>query len=123
MSYLAVKHIHITFAALSGILFLTRGMLMLKESPLLQRRWLRITPHLVDTALLASAITLAVWSAQFPFVHGWLTAKVLVLIAYVIVGSIALKRGRTKGVRTGAFLLALLLFAYIIKLAVTRQIF
>jgi uncharacterized membrane protein SirB2 len=122
MSYLAIKHLHVTCAALSGMLFLARGMLMLKESPALQQPWLRIMPHIIDTILLVSAITMAVWSMQFPFEQNWLTAKLIALVAYVIVGSIALKRGKTKRVRSVAFIVALLLFIYIVKVALTRQV-
>lgn len=121
MSYLAVKHLHMTFAALSGMLFLLRGVLMLQDSALLQQRWAKIVPHAIDTVLLASALVMVFWSAQYPFVEGWLTAKVLALIAYILLGTIALKRGKTKQVRLAAFLAALAVFAYIVKVALTRQ--
>jgi uncharacterized membrane protein SirB2 len=122
MSYLAVKHLHMSFAALSGILFFARGMLMLRESTLLQSRWLRIAPHVIDSLLLGSALVMVIWSAQYPFVQSWLTAKLLVLVAYIVAGAVALKRGKTKAVRAGAFVIALLLFAYIVKAAVTKQV-
>lgn len=122
MSYLAIKYLHMTCAALSGLLFFARGMLMLADSPLLNRRPLKILPHVIDTVLLASALTMVVWSAQYPFVQNWLTAKVLALIGYILVGSVAIKRGKTKGIRTTAFVIALLLFGYIVKVALTRQV-
>lgn len=122
MSYLAVKHVHMTCAALSIILFFVRGLWMLAGSPLLQQRWAKVVPHIVDTVLLASALTMVVWSSQYPFVQNWLTAKVVALVAYIVLGTIALKRGQTKGVRTGAFILALLVFGYIVKVAVTKQV-
>ncbi|WP_136418717.1 SirB2 family protein [Herbaspirillum sp. ST 5-3] len=122
MSYLAIKYLHMTCAALSGLLFLARGMLMLADSPLLNRRPLKILPHVIDTVLLTSALTMVVWSGQYPFVQNWLTAKVLALIAYILVGSVAIKRGKTKGIRTVAFVIALMLFGYIVKVALTRQV-
>ncbi len=122
MSYLAIKHLHMTCAVLSGILFFGRGMLMLSDSPLLQRRVLKIMPHVIDTVLLGSALTMVAWSGQYPFVQGWLTAKVLALIAYILIGAVALKRGKTKQIRTGAFIVALLVFGYIVKVALTRQV-
>lgn len=122
MSYLAVKHLHMTCVALSGMLFFARGILMLRESPLLQRRWLNTSSHLIDTVLLGSALTMVLWSAQYPFVQDWLTAKVIVLVLYILVGAVALKRGKTKRIRTAAFVIALLLFAFIIKVALTRQV-
>lgn len=122
MSYLAVKHLHMTCAALSGLLFLARGILMLRDSPLLHRRWVNSSSHLIDTVLLASALTMVVWSAQYPFVQNWLTVKVTAVVAYIVVGAVALKRGKTKGIRTGAFVLALLIFGYIVKVALTKQV-
>ena len=121
MNYLAIKHLHITFAALSGSFFLLRGFWMLPESPMLQRRWVKVVPHVVDTLLLGSALVLVFWSGQYPFVQAWLTAKVLALIVYIVLGTIALKRGKTKGVRTFALLAALATFAYILAVALTRQ--
>lgn len=122
MSYLAIKHLHMTCAALSGFFFFVRGSWMLLDSPKLQQRWVKIAPHIVDTILLASALTMAVWSSQYPFVQNWLTAKLLALIAYILLGTVALKRGKTKTVRTIAFVAALAVFGYIVKVALTRQV-
>lgn len=121
MNYLAIKHIHMTCAALSGALFFVRGVWMLRDSPLLHRRWINTGSYVIDTALLASALTLVFWSAQYPFVHQWLTIKVIAVLAYIVAGAIALKRGKTKRIRIGAFIVALLLFGFIVKLALTKQ--
>jgi uncharacterized membrane protein SirB2 len=118
--YLALKHLHLTTVILSFALFALRGVWMLADSRWLQQRWVRIVPHAIDTVLLASAIGLALVLHQYPFVHGWLTAKVLALIAYIILGSIALKRGPTKGIRTVAWIAAMLVFGYIASVAVTH---
>jgi uncharacterized membrane protein SirB2 len=121
MDYLTVRHVHMGCAAVSASLFLLRGVWMLRASKLLQQRWVRIAPHLVDTLLLASAITLAAWSGQYPFAQGWLTAKLFALVGYIALGTIALKRGRTRAVRGAAFIAALALFAYIVAVAVTKH--
>lgn len=121
MNYLAIKHLHITFAVLSGSFFLLRGLWMLADSPMLQRRWVKVVPHVVDTLLLSSALVLVFWSGQYPFVQPWLTAKVLALVAYIVLGTVALKRGKTQGVRAFALLAALATFAYIVAVALTRQ--
>jgi len=71
--------------------------------------------------LLASALWLAWMMHQAPFVHGWLTAKVLGLLAYIVLGSIALRRGRTSTVRTVAFAGALLAAAYVVAVALTKD--
>lgn len=121
MSYLAIKHIHITCAVLSGSLFLMRGYWMLVESDRLQRRWVKVVPHIVDTLLLTSALIMVFWSGQYPFVQSWLTAKVIALIVYIALGTIALKRGKTKAVRSGALIAAIVAFAYIVSVALTRH--
>ncbi|MFC3108984.1 SirB2 family protein [Undibacterium arcticum] len=122
MDYLAIKHLHIACATLSGSLFLLRGVWMLRDSTMLQRRWVRIAPHMVDALLLTSAMIMVIWSGQYPFVQNWLTAKVLALIAYIALGSIALKRGRSKPVRVCAFIAAVATFAYIGSVATTKQV-
>lgn len=121
MSYLLLKHLHVTAVVVSGTGFFLRGLLMLNDSPLLQRRLLRVMPHVVDTILLGSAITMAVLSAQYPFVLPWLTAKFFGLLAYIVLGMFALKRGRTKAQRAAFFAAALLAFAYIVSVALTRN--
>ena len=121
MNYLLLKHLHMTCAALSGVLFLLRGLWMLQDSPRLGQRWVRTLPHLIDTVLLASAVTLAIWSAQYPLAQPWLTAKVGALLLYIVLGSVALKRGRSKGIRAAAFLAALATFAYIVAVALSKN--
>ena len=121
MSYLALKHLHVTCVVLSGLGFCLRGWWMLRESPLRQHRLTRVLPHVVDTLLLGSALTMAWQSGQYPFVNGWLTAKLCGLIAYILLGAMALKRGRIKVIRTRFFGLALLAYAYIVSVALTRN--
>lgn len=121
MNYLFVKYLHITCAVSSGSFFLLRGIWMLRESDMLQQRWVKVLPHIVDTLLLSSALIMVFWSAQYPFVQPWLTAKVLALLAYIGLGTVALKRGKTKAVRIWAFVAALATFAYIVAVALTKQ--
>jgi uncharacterized membrane protein SirB2 len=122
MDYLALKHLHMTCAALSGSLFVLRGVWMLRASAMLARRWVRVLPHIIDTCLLASAVTLAGWSGQYPWEQPWLGAKVVALFVYVILGSVALKRGKTRAIRMAAFAAALATFLYIVAVAFTKHI-
>ena len=122
MSYLALKHLHVTCVVLSGLGFCLRGGWMLNESPLRQHRLTRVLPHIVDTLLLGSALTMAWMSGQYPFVNGWLTAKLCGLLAYILFGMMALKRGRTRAIRARFFGLALLAYAYIVSVALTRNL-
>jgi uncharacterized membrane protein SirB2 len=121
MDYLLLKHFHMSCAAFSGSFFFLRGMWMLGDSPLLQRRWVKTVPHLVDSLLLASAIALAIWSHQYPGPMPWLTAKLVALIAYIVLGAVALKYGRTKPIRAVAYVAALTTFGYIVTVAVTKN--
>ena len=122
MDYVTIKYVHIASAMLSGSFFLLRGVWMMRESTILQHRVVKILPHVVDTILLTSALIMVFWSGQYPFVQHWLTAKVLALIAYITIGTIALKRGVTKAQRVCAFFAALLVFAYIVLVAVTKRV-
>ena len=121
MDYFVLKSIHLASVALSLAGFFARGLLMLADSPLLAARWLRVAPHAIDTVLLASALWLVAVIGQYPFVHGWLTAKVLGLLVYIGFGIIALHRGRTKGIRLSAFCIALTSAAYVVEVALTRS--
>lgn len=121
MNYLLLKHLHMSLAAVSGALFLLRGLWMLAGSPMLQRAWVRSAPHAIDALLLGTALGLAWWSGQSPLTHGWLTAKVSALIAYIVLGAVALKYGTTRAVRLLAFGAALACFAYIVTTAVTKN--
>jgi uncharacterized membrane protein SirB2 len=121
MSYIVVKYLHMSCAALSGSLFLLRGVWMLRDSRMQQQRWVKVAPHLIDTLLLGSALVMVFWSGQYPFEQPWLTAKVLALVGYIVLGSIALKRGKTKAIRTWALVASLALFAYIVAVALTRH--
>jgi uncharacterized membrane protein SirB2 len=122
MDYALIKGVHAASALLSIGGFAVRGALMLRDSPWLQSKFARVAPHAVDTVLLGSAIALAWMSGQYPFVQGWLTAKLLALIAYIVLGTVALKRGRSKPIRLAAYLLALAVALYLLSVAMTRHV-
>lgn len=121
MDYGLLKGVHAGSAALSIAGFAVRGILMLRDSSWLQSRFARVAPHVVDTVLLGSAVALAWLSGQYPFAQSWLTAKVLALAAYIALGTVALKRGRSKALRASAFVLAIATVAYIVSVAFTRD--
>ena len=115
--YVALKTLHVAAVATSLILFVIRAALRLAGSARLQTRFFRIAPHLVDTVLLASALLLTLILQQYPFVDSWLTAKLLALLVYIVLGSIAIRRGRTPAIRAVALLAALLTVGYILGTA------
>jgi uncharacterized membrane protein SirB2 len=96
-------------------------MWMIQDSELLKRKWVKILAPVIDTVLLVSAIVQTIRISQYPFVHGWLTAKVLALVIYIALGMIALSYGRTKNIRITAWFGALFCFAYIASVALTRN--
>lgn len=119
--YIGIKHLHITTVYITIALFLLRGAWMMFSPGLLQQRWVRIVPHINDTVLLLSAIALAVVSRQYPFVQGWLTAKVIGLVVYIGLGLVALRLGKSKGVRIAAFFAALVTIFYVFSVAKTHN--
>ena len=121
MNPLTVKYLHIGFVFFSFILFFLRGIWMLRASPLLQQRWVKILPHVVDTALLLSAIALAIMLSISPLSSPWLMVKILALLVYILLGTIAIKRGKTRNIRIAAWLSAQLVFIYIVAVAITHN--
>jgi uncharacterized membrane protein SirB2 len=121
VEYFALKQIHLICVALSYSGFFLRGIWMIRDSPMLGRRWVRVLPHIIDSILLASAVAMAVMIRQYPFVHAWLTAKVVALAIYIALGMIALGRGRNRPVRIAAWIAAQIVFAYIVLVALKRN--
>jgi uncharacterized membrane protein SirB2 len=120
--YPQIKLVHVTAVLLSGGLFLLRGV-----GVQLGQRWpmapaVRYTSYAIDTVLLTAAVLLVVVLRQYPFVHSWLTAKVMLLPVYIVLGSFALKRGRTRRVRAACFLAALAVFCMIFSIARSHHI-
>ena len=121
MNYLTIKTLHMWCAGLSIGLFILRGVLQMTGVDWRRWRALRIAPHLLDTVLLSAAIWLATLLQQVPFVHGWITAKILALVAYILLGRQALKAGQEPGRAVSAFIAALLCVGYIVLVAITHS--
>ncbi len=112
MPYIAIKHLHITTAVLSIAFFILRAYWSVNGSALLQKRVVKISPHIIDTILLVCGVYLA---AIIGFDQPWIIAKIIALIAYIGVGTIAIKRGKL-----WAYALALLSVAYIAWVAINK---
>ena len=117
--YMALKHTHLLLVSFSVALLFIRFVLSLLESPLLQKKLLKVLPHVIDTFLLLSAVGLMLTLQQYPFVTPWLTEKFIGLLAYIALGWMALK-GRTKALRVFAFFGALGWLALMVRVAVTK---
>ena len=116
-----IKTVHIATAFISITGFTIRGIWMFRDSPRLQQKWVKVAPHFNDSVLLLSAIILAFQLNQAPFVQVWLTAKVLGLLLYIGLGMVALRLGKTKRVKALAFLSAIVVFVYIVLVALTKN--
>ena len=121
MSYTAIKMIHVSSVIISYLLFSLRSMWMVQGSAALKQRWVKITPHVVDTVLLTSAIALAIRIQQDPIHDPWLGAKVLGLLMYIGLGMTALRFGKTRKAKISACVAAQFVFIYIVLVAVTKN--
>lgn len=118
---LTVKFIHIAAVIITGCLFFIRGIGHFCGAGFMRWRWLRVTPHINDSVLLLSAMVLVFNINPFPSTIDWLTAKLLALIIYILLGMVALKWAKTRGMQIGAWFAALFVYAYIVSVALLRQ--
>ncbi len=116
-----LKFAHMSFAALTISGFLLRSYWMLTSSALQHHRVTRILPHVIDTVFLASGVAMLFMLSLNPFKVDWLVAKFVALLAYIVLGTIALKRGRTRRVRALAAIAAIVVFAYIVGVAMMHS--
>ena len=121
MDYALIKLIHQSAIVLSLLGFFARGLGMAVDAQWVRKRPARTLPHLIDTVLLLSGVALA-WSLRLsPLAAPWLMAKLIGLVVYVVLGTIALRRGRTKAQRMVTFVAALTTFAYIVSVALSKD--
>lgn len=119
--YLIIKYFHTTLAALTISGFLLRGVLALTGSELLNKRVIRIAPHIIDTLFLTAGIALVFMLNLNPMQHTWLLAKFAGLIAYIGLGMVALRFGRSRDIKIVAFVGAVAVFAYIVGVALSKS--
>jgi uncharacterized membrane protein SirB2 len=121
VDYATVKLVHQGAVVLSITGFFVRGLAALHGARWVRGRAARTLPHLVDTVLLVSAIALAWMLRLSPLEAPWLLAKITGLVLYIALGMLALKPGRPAPVRAAAFAAALITFAYIASVAVSKN--
>ena len=115
--YLIIKSIHITAVSLSLVLFFIRGMMMLLKNPLYRHKLFKVIPPIVDTFLLATGVTLMIMLQQYPTEQSWLAVKLSALIAYIVLGVIALNRVNHYKAQVLSFILAVLLILFMVTVA------
>lgn len=115
--YPQIKAVHVISVLLSGSLFTMRGLLMLMRSRKVNVPALRYLSYTIDTILLISALVLVAILHAWPFQQPWLTVKVVLLLVYIVLGTLALKRARSRGVQVWCYLAALCVFAFMVSVA------
>jgi uncharacterized membrane protein SirB2 len=120
--YFPLKHLHLTCITLSIVFFVIRFYWRKQNSSMLQKKWVKILPHTIDTVLLGSAIGMAIIASINPFEQHWLAAKILALLAYIVAGTFAIKRAQSAHAQNLSFVLALSCFAYILMVAISKQV-
>jgi uncharacterized membrane protein SirB2 len=121
LDYATVKLVHQTAVALSLAGFFVRGAAGLAGASWVRGRAARTLPHLIDTVLLVSALTLAWMLRLTPAASPWLMAKIVGLVIYVGLGVVALRPGRPLAVRTSAWMAALVTVGWIISVAMLKN--
>lgn len=122
--YVEIRALHIVAVIASGALFLCRGLAINwggGAAAFAMARPLRLVSYGIDTVLLLAALLLMAIIGQYPGADAWLSVKVALLVLYIALGTLALKRGRTPATRRLSFLAALLVYAFIISVARTHD--
>ena len=121
MSFATIKIIHIICMILSYILFSLRGIWMIQGSSLLRLKWVKVLPHVIDTILLTSAITLVAMIQQYPGFNIWINVKIGALLLYILLGMMAFRFGKTRKIKIISWILAQIVFFYIVLVALTKN--
>jgi uncharacterized membrane protein SirB2 len=119
--YLIIKNIHMAFATLTIVGFLLRGYWRISGSNLHQNRAMRVVPHTIDAMFLATGVWLLMRLNLNPVLHPWLLAKFVALFAYVGLGMVAFRFGRTQKIRLAAYVGALASFAFVVGAAIAKS--
>ncbi|KXI24082.1 SirB2 family protein [Photobacterium sanguinicancri] len=123
--YAAAKHFHMLAIVLSVLLFTVRYCLMMANSTLNEKKFLKIAPHVVDTFLLLSGVALIFITGFMPFTEAgsWLTQKLSCVLAYIALGFFTLKYGKNKVFKTFAYFGALGWLVAAANIAMTKTSF
>ena len=115
--YLQIKWVHVIAVLCSGSLFFVRGLMLLNNMKVAMSPMVRYLSYGIDTVLLTAALMLATLLPSAMFANGWLLEKIILLVVYIVLGSFALKRGRSRKSRTLFFIAAVSVFAFMISVA------
>jgi len=114
-----IKLIHLIFIFSSFISFTSRIGLSVFKPSLLQNKFIKIAPHVIDTILLLSGITLVIQGNWLAGEFGWIVSKFVLLLAYIGLGVMAMRFSGIK--RWLAFVAAIICFISIFIIAITKN--
>ena len=115
--YAEIRLVHIAAVLASGALFALRGLALLLGAAWAMALPIRILSWTIDTVLLTAALILMTIVQQYPFVHAWLSVKVMLLVVYVVLGHLAFRKSRTPMARLWFWLAALFVYGFIFSVA------
>ncbi|USH01777.1 SirB2 family protein [Grimontia kaedaensis] len=120
--YVALKHTHLMFIALSVILFIIRFAWRMMDSKMLEKKWVKVVPHVIDTILLGTGVALIFVTGFYPFTPQgmWMTEKLTCVLAYIALAFVAMKYSQGTMFRLFAFFGALGWVFAAANLAITK---
>ena len=119
--YPEIKLVHVTAVIASGTLFLLRGTTVNLGGNWGMNRPARYLSYAIDIVLLSAGLLLLVILPSAVYSNGWLVLKLILLVVYIVLGSLALKRGRTVSIRRGCFVAAIAVFLFVYVIARTHD--
>jgi uncharacterized membrane protein SirB2 len=117
-----LKIVHVLCAIISIVGFLYRGSLKLTRPAALSKKWLKISPHIVDTLLLATGLVMLFQLHYYPTQHNWMATKLVMVIIYIMLGMFTLRFTHNRMHTIVAFIAALLCYTYIIMIAINKSV-
>lgn len=115
--YVQIKWVHLVTVLCSGSLFFVRGLMLLNDMKIAMAAPLRYLSYSIDTVLLTAALMLATMLPSTMFANDWLMEKIILLVVYIVLGSFALKRGRSTKSRALFFIAAMSVYGFIFSVA------
>lgn len=120
MSFIALKHLHVTFVAISVVLFMLRFFWRSIGAKIAQQKWVKIVPHIIDTALLLTIVGMLIHWRMWPWETAWLLNKVIGLVGYILFGLVAMKATHS-WLRYVGFVGALSWIMFLLHIAFSKQ--
>lgn len=120
-NYFTLRQAHVGFVTASGSLFALRAFATIAGSRWPLSRPARVASWVIDTGLLTAGALLWATLQINPVVQAWLGAKLLLLLVYIALGTMALRRARMPAARLVWTLAALACFAWIVGTAIAHD--